>query len=174
MRKFFSFSAPPTLAITVTAAFFLFLSACEKDKAIAGKIPDLAVKDYSGQPVKVDFSSNQTTLLVFWATWCQPCIMEIPALMMLHEKYRDRNFQVISINVDDPEGKKVAAYANQFGINYPLLSGDDKAMQRFGGITALPTSFLLDREGRIIEKIQGLLHEAELERRVLAALNAKI
>ncbi len=173
MPKTSSPYAFPTLALAVTLSAFLIISACGDGKPITGKITRLAVEDYAGKEVNVDFTENRTTLLVFWATWCQPCIMEIPSLIVLHEKYRDRDFKVVSVNVDDPGGLKVAALAKRFGINYPLYSGDEATMQRFGGVNALPTSFVIDKQGRIVEKIQGLLHEEELERRVLAVLNSK-
>ncbi len=96
--------------------------------------------------------------------------MEVPSLMKLHQKYKDRNFRVVSINVDDPEGQKVKAIIRDFGINYPVLIGNEEIMKQFGGIVALPTSFIVGSDGLIREKLQGLQPEDELERMVLSAL----
>lgn len=153
------------------ALFSLLLGCKESSRGITSQAPHLVLKDYGGETVRVDDYTNQVTLLVFWATWCAPCIMEIPALMKLHEKYRDSRFRVISINVDDPEGSKVRSIADQYGINYPLLVGNDDSMKRFGGINSLPTSFIIGTDGKIKEKLQGLYPESILEEKVLAAFN---
>jgi thiol-disulfide isomerase/thioredoxin len=160
----------------LTAAFLgtlLALGGCRDDRPISGKAPTLALKTYTGETYTVAGGDKDVTLLVFWATWCQPCLMEVPALVKLHGKYRDRNFRVVSINVDDPEGKKVKAIARDFGITYPILIGNEDVMRQFGGVQALPTSFLIGRDGRIREKLQGLYPETHLDGLVAAALGGE-
>jgi thiol-disulfide isomerase/thioredoxin len=149
----------------------LLLSACGEKRPISGKVPTVALKSYSGETFTLAGDDKDVTLLVFWATWCQPCLMEMPALVKLHGKYGDRNFRVVSINVDDPEGQKVKAISREYGINYPVLIGNEEVMKQFGGVTALPTSFLIGRDGRIREKLQGLRPEEELEHMVIQALS---
>jgi len=97
--------------------------------------------------------------------------MEMPSLVKLHAKYGDRGFRVVSINVDDPGGKKAMAIAREYGINYPTLIGNEDVMKQFGGVQALPTSFLIDKNGRLREKLQGLYPESILEKMVLEALS---
>lgn len=148
----------------------LALTDCGGDRQpISGSVPAVTLQSYAGESYALN-SAEGVTLLVFWATWCQPCLMEIPSLMKLHEKYRSRNFRVLAINVDDPEGQKVKAISANYGINYPLLVGSEETMKQFGGISALPTSFLIGSDGKIKEKLQGLLPEPELERKVLEVL----
>ncbi|MDQ3001455.1 MAG: TlpA family protein disulfide reductase [Fibrobacterota bacterium] len=149
----------------------LLLSGCQENRPISGKVPTISLKSHSGETYTLAGEDKVVTLLVFWATWCQPCLMEMPALVKLHGKYRDRNFRVVSINVDDPEGQKVKSISREYGINYPVLIGNEDVMKQFGGVTALPTSFLIDRDGRIREKLQGLHPEEELERMVVTALD---
>ena len=158
-------------AIVVVAGSFLFPS-CQEKRLITGKVPTVALKSYSGETFTLAGDDKEVTLLVFWATWCQPCLLEIPTLVKLHEKYRDRNFRVVSINVDDPEGQKVKSISRDFDINYPVLIGNEDIMKQFGGIVALPTSFLIGRDGRIREKLQGLQPEEELEHMVVLALGS--
>ena len=148
----------------------LFLQGCQDKQPISGKVPTLALKSYSGETYTVAGDDKDVTLLVFWATWCRPCLMEVPTLVKLHDKYRDRKFRVVSINVDDPEGKKVKSIAKEFGITYPILIGNEDIMRQFGGVQALPTSFLIDREGHIRQKLQGLYPEDHLEGLVAAAV----
>jgi thiol-disulfide isomerase/thioredoxin len=154
----------------VLLAFSLVLVACDEKPAISGRIPTVLFKTYAGESITIGESQKDLTLLVFWATWCQPCIMEIPALVRLHEKYQGKNFRVLSVNVDDPDGQKVRAISREYGINYPLIVGSETTVKQFGGITALPTSFLITKDGKILEKLQGLRSEEDLEAMILAAL----
>lgn len=149
------------------------LAGCQEKRPISGKAPNVSLKSYSGETYTVAGDDKDVTLLVFWATWCQPCLMEVPTLVKLHGKYREKNFRVVSINVDDPEGKKVKSIARDFGITYPILIGNEEIMKQFGGVQALPTSFLIGRDGRIREKLQGLYPEEQLEGMVAAALGGE-
>ena len=160
------------VACLVILAFALSFMGCGEKQAISGRIPTVAFQTYSGEAFTLSAEDKQVTLLVFWATWCQPCLMEIPALVQLHEKYQSRKFRVVSVNVDDSEGQKVRAIIREYGINYPTLIGTEDIMKQFGGIVALPTSFLIGRDGRIVEKLQGLKREEEMERMVVQALGA--
>lgn len=153
-------------------AFTLLIMGCGEKQAISGRIPTTVFKTFSGESFTLSAEDKEVTLLVFWATWCQPCLMEIPALVQLHEKYQSRKFRVVSVNVDDSEGQKVRAIIREYGINYPTLIGTEDIMKQFGGIVALPTSFLIGRDGRIVEKLQGLKREEEMERMVVQALGA--
>jgi thiol-disulfide isomerase/thioredoxin len=149
----------------------MLLAGCQEKRPITGKVPTLSLKNFSGETFTLAGEDKDVTLLVFWATWCQPCLMEVPSLVKFHEKFRDRKFRVVSVNVDDPEGQKVKAIVRNYGINYPVLIGNEEVMKQFGGIVALPTSFLIGRDGRIREKLQGLRPEDELESMILAALS---
>jgi thiol-disulfide isomerase/thioredoxin len=161
-----------SLFALVCVAACLGFSGCKDDRPISGKAPVVSLKSYSGETFTMAGDEKDVTLLVFWATWCQPCLMEMPSLVKLHSKYRDKNFRVVSINVDDPEGKKVRSIARDYGLNYPILVGNDETMKQFGGVQALPTSFLIGRDGRIREKLQGLYPESTMEKMVLEALAA--
>ena len=160
--------------------FLALLLACgcnKSDKgAISSTIPHLKLKTLSGETFSIGEDDKSVRLVVFWATWCRPCVLEIPSLIKLQEKYRDRKFQVISINMDenpdDPKGEKIVAFLENFGINYPVLICTDAASRTFGGIEALPTSFLIGRDGKIKQKMMGLYAEEELEHIILEVLNA--
>jgi thiol-disulfide isomerase/thioredoxin len=154
----------------ILLAFLLAFTGCGQKEAVSGQIPTINFKTYTGESFTLAPEDKAVTLLVFWATWCQPCLMEMPALVKLHSNFKARNFRVISINVDDPDGQKVRAISREYGITYPVLVGNEGIMKQFGGIAALPTSFLIGKDGRIREKLQGLRSEQELEHKVLLAL----
>ena len=157
--------AAPVLAMTA----FLLGSGCRTDRR-PGEAPDISLKTYGGEAYSVTARDGLVTLLVFWATWCRPCIMEIPTLMELHEKYRGRGFRVVAVNVDDPEGTQARRIEKHFGVNYPSLIGTDQTSRDFGGVHALPTSFIIGRDGKLKEKIQGMLHPLALEAKIVAEL----
>ena len=127
--------------------------------------PDFKLTSLDGKPVTLADSKGKVILLNFWATWCGPCRAEIPDLVDLQNKYKDR-LQILGLVVDDDDQDAIKEFAGKFGINYPVaIAGDDIRFQ-YGGIAALPTSFVLDAEGRIVQKHEGLrdpvLYETEI------------
>ena len=140
--------------------------------ALAGKPePDLKFKDLQGKDVALADLKGKVVFLNFWATWCDPCRVEIPWLIEMQAKYGPQGFTVVGVAMDD-EGKSVVApfiEKERFDVNgqklsmsYPILLGSDDAADKFGGILGYPTSFLISRDGRIIQKFQGLQGEDEL------------
>jgi thiol-disulfide isomerase/thioredoxin len=127
--------------------------------------PDFKLASLDGKPLTLADSHGKVVLLNFWATWCGPCRAEIPDLVALQNKYKDR-LQILGLVVDDDDPGAIKNFVAGSGINYPVaLAGDDVRFQ-YGGIAALPTSFVLDAEGRIVQKHEGLrdplLYETEI------------
>jgi thiol-disulfide isomerase/thioredoxin len=92
----------------------------------------------------------------FWATWCGPCRMEIPDFVKLQEKYRDKGLAILGLTVSSGE-KEVRSFAAKQGINYPVLLDADGLTDRYGGVAGIPTTFVLDRQGRIVKKFIGAM-----------------
>ncbi len=147
----------------------LICSGCQ-DKPRPGEVPTLSLKSYSGETYTVSPKDHQVTLLVFWATWCEPCVMEIPSLVALQGKYRGRGLRVLSVNMDDADGSKAKPIMDHFGLNYPVVIGSDETGNKMGGLWALPTSFIIGRDGILKDKIVGLQPEDVLESKILAQL----
>src|SRR6266849_9202683 len=127
--------------------------------------PEFKLSGLDGKPVTLADSRGKVILLNFWATWCGPCRAEIPDLVELQNKYKDR-LQILGLVVDEDDQDAIKEFAEKFGINYPVaIAGNDIRFQ-YGGIAALPTSFVLDAEGRIVQKHEGLrdpvLYETEI------------
>ncbi len=140
--------------------------------SIAGRPePDLSLKDLDGKPVSLADYKGKIVFLNFWATWCDPCRVEIPWLIDMQAKYASRGFTVVGVAMDE-EGKSVVApfiskerfdvNGQQLPMGYPILLGTDEAADKFGGILGYPTSFLISRDGKIVEKFQGLKSNDEL------------
>jgi thiol-disulfide isomerase/thioredoxin len=147
---------------------------------IAGKPePDLKLKDLDGKDVSLSDYRGKVVFLNFWATWCDPCRVEIPWLIDMQAKYASRGFTVIGVAMDD-EGKSAVApfiakerfdvNGQQLPMGYPILLGTDEAADKFGGILGYPTSFLISRDGKIVAKFQGLKSSDELLKAIEAQL----
>ncbi|MCL4401171.1 MAG: TlpA family protein disulfide reductase [Acidobacteria bacterium] len=125
--------------------------------------PDFALKDATGKTVRLSDYRGKVVLLDFWATWCGPCKMEIPWFMDLERRNKDKGFAVIGVAMDDDGWDAVKPFINELAINYRIVLGDDSVSQSYGGIDALPTTFLIDREGRIADVHVGLTSRSDFE-----------
>jgi thiol-disulfide isomerase/thioredoxin len=117
--------------------------------------PPFQARDLSGKVVSGAGWSGKVVLLNFWATWCPPCREEIPELIALQEQYKDR-LQVIGLSEDEDAPEKVLEFARQEGINYPIVMATSALIRAYGGVPALPTSFLINTQGRVVQKHTGL------------------
>jgi thiol-disulfide isomerase/thioredoxin len=134
-------------------------------------LPAFTVQDLDGRTISTDSWRGKVTIVNFWATWCPPCRAEIPDLIALQEKYRDQ-LQVIGISQDETGPETVRQFVTEHGINYPIVMSTPELERIFTGIYALPTSFIIDRDARIVQKHVGLLNPVttEGETRLLAGL----
>ncbi|HUE44368.1 MAG TPA: TlpA disulfide reductase family protein [Candidatus Sulfotelmatobacter sp.] len=133
--------------------------------------PDFKLDDLDGKPLSLSASHGKVILLNFWATWCGPCRAEIPDLIELQKKYADK-LQIIGLDVDDDDSTEVKKFVAANGINYPIAMATNEIRIQYGGVAALPTSFVLDAEGRVVQKHEGLRNPLlyELEIRSLIGL----
>jgi peroxiredoxin len=125
-----------------------------KDRKAA---PDFALKDINGRTVRLSDYRGKVVLLNFWATWCAPCAIEIPWFMEFEQKNKDRGFAVLGIAMDDEGWDVIKPFLADLKVNYRTLKGDGMIAELYGGVDALPTTFLIDREGRIASAHVGLL-----------------
>jgi thiol-disulfide isomerase/thioredoxin len=133
--------------------------------------PEFNFKDFSGKELNLEASRGKVILLNFWATWCGPCRAEIPELIALQNRYKDR-LQIIGLVVDDDDEKGIRSVIESEGINYPIALADSDTRFAYGGIAALPTVFVINSDGRVVQKHIGLFDPAlyETEVRVLLGL----
>jgi thiol-disulfide isomerase/thioredoxin len=139
--------------------------------------PDFKVDDLDGHPLTLSGSHGKVILLNFWATWCGPCRAEIPDLIELQKKYGDR-LQIIGLDVDDDDVAEVKKFVEKNGINYPVGMATNEIRIQYGGVAALPTSFVIDSEGRVVQKHEGLrnplLYEYEIRSLIGLAIPARV
>ena len=147
---------------------------------IAGKAePDLKLKDMNGNDVALTDFKGKVVFVNFWATWCDPCRVEIPWLIAMQNKYGPQGFTVVGIAMDEDGKSAVAPFlakerfdvdGRKVPMNYPILLGTDDAADKFGGILGYPSSFVISRDGKIITKFQGLQSEDDLTKAIESQL----
>src|SRR5215471_12826665 len=134
-------------------------------------VGDVTMNDVDGRHISSADWKGKVVIVNFWATWCPPCRAEIPDLIKLQNKYKDQ-LQIIGISDDDDPPAVVKKWADQHGMNYPIVMATDDLRKAFTGVAALPTSFIINRESRIVMRHVGMLMAAttEAETRQLAGL----
>jgi thiol-disulfide isomerase/thioredoxin len=134
--------------------------------------PEVTFKDLDGKDVPLDQYKGKVVLVNFWATWCEPCQVEIPWLIEMQQKYSSKGFTILGVDVDDEGNNVVSAYTakerfnvngEKLPMNYPILRGNDAVADKFGGLLGYPTSFLISRDGKIVKKVQGLVDYDEIK-----------
>lgn len=131
--------------------------------------PDFSLSDLNGQKLSLSAYGGKVVLLDFWATWCEPCREEIPHFVELQNKYGDQGLQIIGISMDD-DPEPVRKFYAQFTINYPVVMGNAKTGELYGGILGLPIAFVIGRDGRIYSKHIGATDILVLDREIKAEL----
>jgi thiol-disulfide isomerase/thioredoxin len=133
--------------------------------------PPLQALDITGKPVNKDRWGGKVVIVNFWATWCPPCREEIPELLELQKEFKDR-LEIVGFSEDDDPPASVLRFAKQKGMTYPIVMATDEMITAYGGVPALPTSFLIDTQGRVVQKHSGLypIEAYELEIRSLLGM----
>ena len=141
----------------------------EKDRK---KAPDFALKDADGNAVKLSDYKGKVVLLNFWATWCGPCEVEIPWFIKFQREFKDRDFAVLGVSEDEDGWKAVKPFVAREAINYRVVLANAEASQLYGGIDRLPTSFIIDREGRVASSHEGLVSMNTYRHEILTLLGS--
>ncbi|HVB55566.1 MAG TPA: TlpA disulfide reductase family protein [Candidatus Acidoferrales bacterium] len=141
----------------------------------ASSMESIPIKDLQDHDVTLTDYKGKVVLVNFWATWCEPCQIEIPWMMEFQTKYGPRGFTILGVSMDEEGKKAVAPFLEKSrfdldgqkqAMNYPILLGNDAIAAKFGGILGLPTSMLISRDGRKIKTITGLVDHDDLAKAI--------
>ena len=139
--------------------------------AMVGKsLPGFRLEDQSGTQVTNLEIEGKVVLLNFWATWCGPCRTEMPWFVEFQDRYRDSGFTVLAVSVDQQGWEVVRPFIKEQGLNFPVFVGDRDFGEAFGGVNVLPTTFIVDRTGKITARHRGLIDKSEYEKEIEALL----
>ena len=158
-----------TLAAIAVASALVTGCSTSRARALAASdsarkaAPDFSFTAANGSVIKLSDYKGKVVLLNFWATWCGPCKVEIPWFIEFEKTYKDRGFATLGISMDEDGWKAVKPFVSQKAINYPIMIGDDRVAGLYGGIDSLPSTFLIDREGRIASTHLGLVRKQDYE-----------
>ena len=182
---------PVPLRIVALVALFAGAAGCTRETAPASTATDepvvvqlleepfdlepFTVTDFNGKTISSADLRGKVVLVNFWATWCPPCRAEIPDLIKLQEKYRDK-LVVLGISEDEAPLEEVKAFVNEQKMNYPVAMVTPEVHRIFKGVAALPTTFVIDPQGKVQQRHVGLLNpeNTELETQVLAGLRTDV
>jgi thiol-disulfide isomerase/thioredoxin len=119
-------------------------------------LPGFEKTTMSGDTLRAADLHGQITLVNFWATWCGPCVVEMPELIGLRAEWKDRPFEIVGVSMDEEGFDVVRPFAEDFGVNYPVILDDGPLADEFGGVYGLPTTFIVDADGTVIHRSMGI------------------
>jgi len=140
--------------------------------AIGSAAPEFALPDLEGKVVKTSDLKGKVVILDFWATWCPPCRQEVPHFVALQNKYRDQGLEIVGLSLDKGGAADVKPFVEEYKVNYMMLIANDKTAEDYGGITGIPTTFVLDKDGKIVKRFLGYTDPAVFEETIRPLLTA--
>lgn len=131
------------------------------------KAPDFSYPNLSGEAVKLSDFRGQIVLLDFWATWCEPCVEELPDLKATYVQYKDKGFTILGVSIDEGGKSEVRSFVREYRVPYPVvMSGGLDAVPESYRLRAIPTAFLIGPDGTIRKKFMGNKRHEELSREI--------
>jgi peroxiredoxin len=131
-----------------------------------GPAAEWELKDINGKVIKLSDFKGKVVILDFWATWCPPCRAEIPSFVELQDAYKNKGVQIIGISLDQDGAAVLKPFIEKNKINYPIVIGTPKVTADYGGVEGIPTTFIIDKTGKIVAKHVGLTEKSEFEKEI--------
>jgi peroxiredoxin len=140
---------------------------------LSSPAPDFSLVSLDGKTTRLSDFRGKAVLLNFWATWCGPCKIEMPWFVDFQKQYESQGLQIVGVAMDDASKEDISKFAKDMGVNYPILIGKEAVGDQYGGVPALPETFIITRDGKIMDKIIGLRGKAEIEDAIKKALDTR-
>jgi len=170
--------AAHTLAVAgVIILIAIFSVACDKGStgstpaAELKNAPDFKLEKVGGGTAKLSQYRGKIIILDFWATWCPPCLKEIPDFVELQKEYGDKGLVILGISLDQNPKKVLPPFIKKYKVNYPILLTDGKVDKTYGGVSGIPTTFVIDQKGAIYKQYVGFRPKQVFESDIKALLN---
>lgn len=144
-----------------------------KDEGTRNEAADFELEDASGQKLKLSDLRGKVVLLNFWATWCGPCKIEIPWFVEMEREFKDQGFAVVGVSMDEDGWDAVKPFMADMKVNYRMVLGTEEMAQLYGSVQSLPTSFVIDRNGKVASVHVGIVSRNVFEEEIRALLAVK-
>ena len=132
--------------------------------------PEFTLQSLDGKSMRLSDFRGKAVLLNFWATWCQPCKIEMPWFVELQKQYGAQGLQILGVAMDDATPEDIGKFARDLGVDYPILIGKEAVGDAYGGLPFLPATFYIGRDGKVVDKVFGLKGRDEIEESIKKAL----
>ena len=134
------------------------------------KAPNFLLKTFKSNKIELAKLKGKVVVVNFWATWCPPCRAEIPDFVKVHHAYKSKGLEIIGIALDEDGWSKVNPFVEKNIISYPVVLGTADVVQRYGGIEGIPTTFIVDKKGNIVDHQVGMMTKEMLEQKIKVLL----
>lgn len=164
------------VAVVVAGMLYLGLHMAKRPRphlTQATLAPDFTLESLDGKSMRLSDLRGKAVLLNFWATWCTPCKIEMPWFVEMQRQYGAQGLQIVGVAMDDASKEDIAKFAKDMGVNYPILIGKEAVGDQYGGVPALPETFFIGRDGKIVDKILGLKGKGDIEEDIKRALDTE-
>jgi peroxiredoxin len=159
------------LFVVIACVLLIFFLREERDSTLETtkslqpglKVPNFSFPDINGKEVSLSDHRGKVVLVNVWATWCPPCRKEMPSMQKLYEKFKGDNFEILAVSIDSEAREAVAPFMQKMNLTFPALLDPREAIRPLYGITGVPESFIIDRDGILVEKIIGPINWATPE-----------
>lgn len=136
------------------------------------KAPDVTFKTADGKTYDLSKLTRKVVIVNFWATWCGPCRKEIPDFIEFYKSYKEKGVEILGVSLDREGWEKVTPFLKQNPINYPVVLGNGDIAGKFSNFNAIPTTFIIDKSGKIVDEHTGVMTRSQLEAKVKPLLKA--
>lgn len=149
-------------SLLIVAALFVWQVVGRSINADSGA-PDFTLKNQHGEKISLSDYRGKVVILNFWATWCPPCKAEVPGFVKMYNEHKDDGLVILGVSLDRDGWQSVAPFIRNHQVSYPVVIGNRDVVDAYGNIQSIPTTFVLDKQGKIQRKYVGLRDEKVFE-----------